>query len=212
MGAGEVRATLRSGICAVGVLTLLACDSSEMRTPSVAAAPERAAVSALTHVPSAADVATLDGAPVPLADLVQYVSHKRGSGYRPFSSREAERLLRAYLRERILERETRRRGLPATAAGRSKALAEIADQYAGPRRVVTEVAHTRREVFGGDATSTLDGEALRSRVLADGSVLRRKALLDLLLNEADVKVDTDVLAGWVQPIEDTAGPASPPRF
>ncbi|MFQ5426552.1 MAG: hypothetical protein ACE5EV_05695 [Gaiellales bacterium] len=169
------------------------------------------------RIEPSAPVAQLDGKAMTLAGFVRFLDAARHAGYRPATDAEALRLLRAYLRERILVRETLRRGLELNEAGRRATLRALVARFAESARVSDDrvraylVASARaRGEPPGEPFSSEEIATARRVLRKRGESVQRTALLERLLESAQVEVDHGVLNRLVTGSGDPTRPPTAP--
>jgi hypothetical protein len=226
-------------LCSIGCNASIEEQNSAQRptgTTAEAIAEEEESVPAAPASESAPDVvlARLDGHPLQASEFRAYLDRARAPGYRPISLIEAKRLLRAFLADQALVLESARRGddreesaSPGTEAAYyrsltieltgSAPLGETAAAASGANPSTTHPDGLSTTPDPSTQTQSHASEYEESRRLARIQLdhrarIQRRAVLETLLDRAEVEIDVEQLAGFVAAPASLAPPPLPPQL
>jgi hypothetical protein len=157
-------------------------------------------------------LATLNGETVTVDDFLTFLSQARPEGYRPATSGEAARLVRAYLAERLVAAYAH--GAATTSGGGGfQALLQPGAEVAVSDGDLSAYLDRHRDLFP-NTDPTSDGAAqAREHLSRRTAEIRRATALEILLERADVRVEPAALASLVASRNcDAGGPPRPPGF
>jgi hypothetical protein len=221
-------------VSAACVLINAGCDTTELSSSDgslpVAADPDSSISVAREPPDDSAGIdeilARVDGDPFLASEFEDFLSRARAPGYRPITLPEAQRLLRAGLREKALAVEAARRGyvdhddsvladvyrsLVLERTG-SPPLGGFMRRGAARRDPARDDAQSREARI--DFPSTTDEEPLSQRLtriqIEHRARIQRRTILEELLARSRVEVDTMRLAAFLEASPQAPRPPLPP--
>lgn len=159
-------------------------------------------------------LAVLNGEPVNTDAFREYVDQARWEGYSIQTEAEALRLLRALLRERLVDQQVRRLQAKDARLSREDAERQLLLRFGRPDVALEEseldALVLRHLATRAKPVSETDRDSFRSSVAAQRQAEQRRFILDAALDRQQVEIDQTLLRSQLQPGDQAQIPPFPP--